>query len=98
MGPGAAHTARDEATPRHAEGRLTPADTAEGRLTLADTAEGRLTLADALVFAEGLGAEAIVDVATLTGAVVVALGDEYAGEAARRAERAPQAQARASST
>ena len=88
VGHGAAHTARDEATPRHAEGRLTPAD----------TAEGRLTLADALVFAEGLGAEAIVDVATLTGAVVVALGDEYAGEAARRAERAPQAQARASST
>jgi len=42
-------------------------------------AEGRLTLADALVFAEKLGVEAIVDLATLTGACVVALGDRIAG-------------------
>ncbi len=42
-------------------------------------AEGRLTLADALVFAEKLGVDAIVDLATLTGACVVALGDEIAG-------------------
>ncbi|MCY7322924.1 MAG: leucyl aminopeptidase [Phormidesmis sp. CAN_BIN36] len=42
-------------------------------------AEGRLTLADALVFTEKLGVEAIVDLATLTGACVVALGDEIAG-------------------
>ncbi|QIZ70963.1 leucyl aminopeptidase [Oxynema aestuarii] len=42
-------------------------------------AEGRLTLADALVFAENLGVDAIVDLATLTGACVVALGDEIAG-------------------
>lgn len=42
-------------------------------------AEGRLTLADALVFADKLGVEAIVDLATLTGACVVALGDEIAG-------------------
>ncbi len=42
-------------------------------------AEGRLTLADALVFAEQLGVEAIVDLATLTGACVVALGEEIAG-------------------
>ena len=42
-------------------------------------AEGRLTLADALVFAENLGVEAIVDLATLTGACIVALGDEIAG-------------------
>ena len=42
-------------------------------------AEGRLTLADALHYAEGLGVEAIVDLATLTGACVVALGDDYAG-------------------
>ena len=41
--------------------------------------EGRLTLADALVFAEKLGVDAIVDLATLTGACVVALGDEIAG-------------------
>jgi leucyl aminopeptidase len=42
-------------------------------------AEGRLTLADALVYAEKLGVEAIVDLATLTGACVVALGDDIAG-------------------
>lgn len=42
-------------------------------------AEGRLTLADALVYAEKLGVEAMVDLATLTGAIVVALGDDMAG-------------------
>lgn len=42
-------------------------------------AEGRLTLADALVFTEKLGVEAIVDLATLTGACVIALGDNIAG-------------------
>ncbi len=42
-------------------------------------AEGRLTLADALVFAEKLGVDAIVDLATLTGACVIALGDQIAG-------------------
>jgi leucyl aminopeptidase len=42
-------------------------------------AEGRLTLADALVFADKLGLEAIVDLATLTGACVVALGNDIAG-------------------
>lgn len=42
-------------------------------------AEGRLTLADALVFAEKLGVDAIVDLATLTGACVIALGEEIAG-------------------
>ncbi|HEY9845986.1 MAG TPA: hypothetical protein V6D03_07280, partial [Candidatus Caenarcaniphilales bacterium] len=42
-------------------------------------AEGRLTLADSLVFAEKLGVDAIVDLATLTGACVVALGDDIAG-------------------
>ncbi len=42
-------------------------------------AEGRLTLADALVFAEKLGVDAIVDLATLTGACIVALGNEIAG-------------------
>ena len=42
-------------------------------------AEGRLTLADALVFADKLGLDAIVDLATLTGACVIALGDEIAG-------------------
>ncbi|NJL90666.1 MAG: leucyl aminopeptidase [Coleofasciculaceae cyanobacterium SM2_1_6] len=42
-------------------------------------AEGRLTLADALVFTEKLGVEAIVDLATLTGACVVALGNDIGG-------------------
>ena len=42
-------------------------------------AEGRLTLADALVFADKLGVEAIVDLATLTGACIVALGNDIAG-------------------
>jgi len=42
-------------------------------------AEGRLTLADALVFAEKLGVDAMIDLATLTGACLVALGDNIAG-------------------
>ncbi|MGL5833630.1 MAG: leucyl aminopeptidase [Waterburya sp.] len=42
-------------------------------------AEGRLTLADALVYAEKLGVDAIVDLATLTGACIVALGNDIAG-------------------
>ena len=42
-------------------------------------AEGRLTLADALVYADKLGLDAIVDLATLTGACVVALGDDISG-------------------
>jgi leucyl aminopeptidase len=37
-------------------------------------AEGRLILADALDYAKELGATAIVDMATLTGSVVIALG------------------------
>jgi len=37
-------------------------------------AEGRLTLADALVFAEKLEVDAIVDLATLTGACVTLWG------------------------
>jgi len=42
-------------------------------------AEGRLILADALTYAKKLGAEFIVDVATLTGACRVALGDITSG-------------------
>ena len=42
-------------------------------------AEGRLTLADALVFAEKLEVDAIIDLATLTGACIVALGNDIAG-------------------
>jgi leucyl aminopeptidase len=38
-------------------------------------AEGRLVLADLLHYASGMGADHIVDLATLTGACVIALGD-----------------------
>ena len=43
-------------------------------------AEGRLVLADALWYAQQTFApQAIIDLATLTGAIMVALGQEYAG-------------------
>ncbi len=42
-------------------------------------AEGRLTLADGLGFARQQGAKLLVDVATLTGAIRVALGDACSG-------------------
>ncbi|MFH0913935.1 MAG: leucyl aminopeptidase [Chloroflexota bacterium] len=42
-------------------------------------AEGRLTLADALGYARKLGAKRLIDVATLTGACKVALGDICSG-------------------
>ncbi|GKV67091.1 MULTISPECIES: M17 family metallopeptidase [unclassified Sporosarcina] len=42
-------------------------------------AEGRLILADGLIRAKELGAEYTVDIATLTGAVVSALGTEIGG-------------------
>ena len=60
---------------------------AEGRLTLADAlcyadntdAEGRLTLADALCYACDLEVDEVIDIATLTGACVVALGSTASG-------------------
>ncbi|SEN07729.1 leucyl aminopeptidase [Lihuaxuella thermophila] len=42
-------------------------------------AEGRIVLADAIAYAKRLGATKLVDVATLTGAVIVALGYEASG-------------------
>jgi leucyl aminopeptidase len=42
-------------------------------------AEGRLILADGLAYAAREGATRMVDFATLTGAIVVALGEVYAG-------------------
>lgn len=42
-------------------------------------AEGRMILCDAITYARETGAEMIVDVATLTGACVVALGHDYTG-------------------
>jgi leucyl aminopeptidase len=42
-------------------------------------AEGRLTLADAITYADRQGADAIVELSTLTGACVIALGEKVAG-------------------
>src|SRR5205085_3253437 len=49
-------------------------------------AEGRLVLADALWYARREGATHVIDLATLTGAMELALGDLYAGLFARDAE------------
>ena len=53
-------------------------------------AEGRLVLADCLHHARTLGATHVVDVATLTGAIVSALGDLHAGLFVRGEEFAGQ--------
>jgi leucyl aminopeptidase len=45
-------------------------------------AEGRLVLADAITYAKMHGADYLVDVATLTGGVVVALGEDKTGSMA----------------
>jgi leucyl aminopeptidase len=42
-------------------------------------AEGRLVLGDCITYARREGCDAIVDIATLTGGVVIALGAVYAG-------------------
>ncbi|MBS7530245.1 leucyl aminopeptidase [Hazenella sp. IB182353] len=42
-------------------------------------AEGRVVLADGITYAKRLGATKLVDIATLTGAVIIALGHESAG-------------------
>ena len=42
-------------------------------------AEGRITLADALCYADYLNADEVIDIATLTGAVIVALGNNITG-------------------
>jgi len=42
-------------------------------------AEGRLTLADALTYASNLKPNTIIDLATLTGACLIALGNDVAG-------------------
>jgi leucyl aminopeptidase len=42
-------------------------------------AEGRLVLADCITHARREGCEAIIDIATLTGAITIALGSTYAG-------------------
>jgi len=45
---------------------------------LSTDAEGRVVLADALTYAQKLGATKVIDLATLTGAVEIALGSEAA--------------------
>lgn len=63
--------------------------TAENGKTIEITntdAEGRLVLADCLHHARSLGATHVVDLATLTGAVVLALGDLHAGVMGRDQE------------
>ncbi len=42
-------------------------------------AEGRLVLCDALTYVEQLEPETVIDIATLTGACVIALGHHYSG-------------------
>lgn len=42
-------------------------------------AEGRLVLADALTYAEQFNPEFVIDIATLTGAVIIALGNDITG-------------------
>ena len=53
-------------------------------------AEGRLVLADALSLASEAKPDAIIDLATLTGACMVALGNEYAGLMGTDADLADQ--------
>ena len=42
-------------------------------------AEGRITLADALTYCDNLGVDEVIDIATLTGAVIVSLGHNITG-------------------
>jgi leucyl aminopeptidase len=53
-------------------------------------AEGRLILCDALTYAERFKPEAVVDIATLTGACVIALGNHPSGLFANQDELAHQ--------
>ena len=53
-------------------------------------AEGRLTLADGIGFAQRNGAKRVVDIATLTGAVIIALGEGNIGVFSNNDELADQ--------
>jgi leucyl aminopeptidase len=61
-------------------------------------AEGRLVLADCLTHAVNLGAERLVDIATLTGAIITALGSTHAGLMASDDDWARQVEAAGTST
>jgi leucyl aminopeptidase len=56
-------------------------------------AEGRLILADALSYAERFDPQAVVDIATLTGACIVALGHVCSGLFANKDDLANELQA-----
>ena len=58
-------------------------------------AEGRLVLADCLTYASELKPDAVIDLATLTGAAVIALGDWYSAVYTRSDELNGQLQAAA---
>lgn len=49
-------------------------------------AEGRLILADALTYSERFDPEVVIDIATLTGAIIVALGNVASGLMSNQAE------------
>lgn len=55
-------------------------------------AEGRMVLADGVWYACHLGAKQVIDIATLTGAVIVALGEETSGIVANDAALVEQLQ------
>lgn len=61
-------------------------------------AEGRLVLADCLTHAIGQGAERLVDIATLTGSIITALGNTHAGLFASDDEWAAQIDAAATTS
>ncbi|MFK5883763.1 MAG: leucyl aminopeptidase [Candidatus Izemoplasma sp.] len=69
---------------RIGDGAIVPDDilvSANGKTIeiISTDAEGRLTLADAVWFAQEQGAKRVIDTATLTGAMVAALGREFTG-------------------
>lgn len=61
-------------------------------------AEGRLVLADCLSYGSKLGVDYMVDLATLTGACVVALGNHYSGLFSNEDELCAQLQTSADNT
>jgi leucyl aminopeptidase len=61
-------------------------------------AEGRLVLADCLSYARSEGCDRLVDIATLTGGIVVALGSAYAGLMSNDDEWARQLEAAGGAT
>ena len=61
-------------------------------------AEGRLVLADCISYARREGCERLVDIATLTGGIVVALGSTYAGLMSNDDQWADQVAASAAGT